>query len=172
MQNAPFHIFTHNTHFGHHPRPLCLCLRRLFFSEIIQCLRLGLSLGRTVCFSHDAIWALCLGADSPTDEMKQEGRLRSLPLIWEVSCLMLQVHFLGYSEVGVVPAPVRYGCETHTEGKYFTNKLAHLFYNACSQDFRWLHHTAQPTHHTRLQHIWLLRCSQTDLKYELTVITL
>lgn len=50
LQNAPFHIFTHNTRFGHHPRPLCVCLRCLFFFGILQCFRLGLSLGSSVCF--------------------------------------------------------------------------------------------------------------------------
>lgn len=65
-----------------------VCLRRLFFSKISQCFRLGFSMGSGVCFSHDAIQS---GADSPTDEMKQEGWLRSLPLVWEVPCLMLRV---------------------------------------------------------------------------------
>lgn len=74
MQNAPFHIFTHNTHFGHHPRLLYMRLRRLFFSAIIQCFSLGLSMGSAVCFSHNTIRALVFGADSPTDEMKR-GRM-------------------------------------------------------------------------------------------------
>lgn len=74
MQNAPFHIFTHNTHFGHHPRLLYMRLRRLFFSAIIQCFSLGLSMGSAVCFSHNTIRVLVFHADSPTDEMKR-GRM-------------------------------------------------------------------------------------------------
>lgn len=77
MQNAPFHIFTHNTHFGHHPRLLYVRLRRLFFSAIIQCFSLGLSMGSAVCFSHNTIRGLVFQADSPTDEMKL-GRMAVL----------------------------------------------------------------------------------------------
>lgn len=38
-------------------------------------------MGSGVCFSHDAIRALQSRADSPTDEMEQEGWLCSLPLV-------------------------------------------------------------------------------------------
>lgn len=112
LQNAPFHIFTHNARFGHRPRLLCVCLRCLFFSEIIQGFRLGLSLGSSVCFTRYAIRALWLAADSPQDEMKREGWLWSLPLLCEVLCLMLPLHFLGHNDIGVAPATVGNGSNT------------------------------------------------------------
>lgn len=86
LQNAPFHIFTHNARFSHHPRPLCVCLRCLFFFGILQCFRLGLSLESSICFGHYAIPALWLAADSAQDEMKREVWLCSLPLMCEACC--------------------------------------------------------------------------------------
>lgn len=141
LQNAPFHIFTHNTRFGHHPRPLCVCLRCLFFFGILQCFRLGLSLGSSVCFGHHAIPALWLAADSAQDEMKREGWLCSLPLIWEACCLRLPLHFLGHSDVGVGPATFGNGSNTtmrntHGGKKYRTNQLPDVSFDFDSKHGR------------------------------------
>lgn len=71
-----FHIFTHNSRFGHHPQLLCVCLRCLLFFQIIQCCGLGPSLESSISFRDDAIWTLWLEADSPMDKMKQEQDFR------------------------------------------------------------------------------------------------